>query len=312
MKIRDPMMIKITDDKPKRLYYFDSKKILTTICKDNQFIPNLLTGECITRVILNLRNLLVSRGYENDEESMMTGPHFYYGFISPYSVYQIKNNIFYEINEFDNIQNSNINKLKISNKYIIKIQNFVWRSHSLPDSDNSLFNFPGELVIKDKKRLRFNLIDDPIHYDFSDFKVQIVKNDQSFQFSRENLEKYPDSRVKLRVINYRFGKNYTKYLDQTDGIFIEKHEFIQSITPIDKYCDGFIILGREKNDNIELITVKINYGYTILIESYAIHGDSNLIGDYMMTMTGDHNIMNKSNTVFLRRDDGGNIRVEGV
>ena len=31
------------------------------------------------------------------------------------------------------------------------------------------------------------------------------------------------------------------------GIFIEKHEFIQSITPLNDQCGGYIILGRETN-----------------------------------------------------------------
>jgi hypothetical protein len=29
------------------------------------------------------------------------------------------------------------------------------------------------------------------------------------------------------------------------GVFIERHDFIQSITPVNDSCSGFVVLGRE-------------------------------------------------------------------
>lgn len=37
----------------------------------------------------------------------------------------------------------------------------------------------------------------------------------------------------------------------------------------------------------------------LLIHPYAIHGDSTLVGDYLMAMTADHNLMASADTVFL-------------
>lgn len=84
-------------------------------------------------------------------------------------------------------------------------------------------------------------------------------------------------------------------------MFIERHEFIQAITPMNTNCSGFVILGRINESNVlELITIIIPFGYTLLVEPWAIHGDSTLVGMYMMAMTGNHNAMKTADTVFIK------------
>jgi len=90
------------------------------------------------------------------------------------------------------------------------------------------------------------------------------------------------------------------------GVFIERHEFIQSITPLSPSCGGFVILGREIEANelgkkcLELIACAIPFGFTLLVDVGAIHGDSTLTGEFMMAMTGNHKAMKTADTVFLK------------
>jgi hypothetical protein len=84
------------------------------------------------------------------------------------------------------------------------------------------------------------------------------------------------------------------------GIFIERHEFIQAITPYTADCGGYVILGREVGDILELIAVTIPFGFTLLVEPWAIHGDSTLTGMHMMAMTGNHEAMKTADTVFMK------------
>jgi len=100
------------------------------------------------------------------------------------------------------------------------------------------------------------------------------------------------------------------------GLFIERHEFIQAITPINPDCGGFVILGQElktwtgRKVGLELIGVQIPFGYTLLVEPWAIHGDSNLIGLYSMAMTGNHKAMATADTVFLKNHNNStNVKV---
>ncbi len=41
-------------------------------------------------------------------------------------------------------------------------------------------------------------------------------------------------------------------------------------------CGGFVLLGREVDGVLELIALPVPYGYTLLVDVQAIHGDSNL------------------------------------
>lgn len=129
-----------------------------------------------------------------------------------------------------------------------------------------------------------------------------------------------------------------------NGVFIERHDFIQSITPMLPSCHGYVLLGRmipseeetkremgeedeeivieseekkEKGEGkrrgdksrrgdertketLELIAVRIPYGYTLLVEPQCIHGDSTLIGMYVMAMTGKHTAMGTADTVYCK------------
>ena len=85
---------------PKRLIYFRghenqvSSALITRVCKNYETISDILSGECATRTLSNLYNLHSVRGtLENNIlnlDSSMSGPHHYFGFISPTNTHIIK------------------------------------------------------------------------------------------------------------------------------------------------------------------------------------------------------------------------------
>jgi hypothetical protein len=102
------------------------------------------------------------------------------------------------------------------------------------------------------------------------------------------------------------------------GAFIERHEFIQAITPLNKECGGFVILGREVTDSVgrnhlKLVACPVPFGFTLLVDVGSIHGDSTLTGLYMMAMTGNHIAMRTADSVFLKhRETKNNVLVRTV
>ena len=302
----------ITSNRPKRLLYLyidNSNYIIVKICMNFETFSTILTGEFATRTWLNLENLKVIRGKRDQNKKLllntsMSGPHDYFGWINPFHTHIIKQDAcglrYYKTTPL--LKDTVLFKLKT--QYITTINNYEWISHCKNSTINSLFIRPGILKLHNYKYINFDIIDNPEIYDLSSFKARVVNNKEPFSFNYEVILKYNDAQCKLRIITYNYGKDYVReYLDKTDGIFIEKHEFIQIITPYSKDCYGYIILGRQ-NNGLELIAIKLKFGYSILIEPYCIHGDSCLVGQYMMAMTGRHDIMNKADTVFLKQSDG--------
>ena len=199
---------------------------------------------------------------------------------------------------------------------------------------DSLFPNPGILELG-VSEIRLQIINsDPetnggLEYDFSGFGAQIVQNSQPWQFRQSGIQANPHAQHKLRLITYYYGPRYVSdylmkpRLSKTEvggsGLFIERHEFIQAITPINPDCGGFVILGQELKTwtgriiGLELIGVRVPFGWTLLVEPWAIHGDSNLVGLYSMAMTGNHRAMATADTVFLKNhNNGSNIRVVGI
>jgi hypothetical protein len=84
------------------------------------------------------------------------------------------------------------------------------------------------------------------------------------------------------------------------------------MSPVDKHAKGFVMAARMRDQHIDIIGIRIPLGYTLLVDSLAIHGDSTLVGDYRMEMTADHVEMSKADTVFLKTVQGRNVGVNNV
>ena len=89
-------------------------------------------------------------------------------------------------------------------------------------------------------------------------------------------------------------------------LFLEKHDFVQFITPLTRDCAGFVTIAKEnaRDHSMEIINIKIPFGSILLINPGVIHGDSTLKGLYLMGMTGNHHAMNTADTVFLKYGSG--------
>ena len=342
----------VTNPTTKRIIYFighpkqNKSVLICKVCKNYETFLSIITGECATRTLLNLYNLHAVRGCLNKDsslvlESSMSGPHHYFGWLDPEKVFVIKK-VNCKLQYFQTKVNVQESKLFNLLPYdILTVKGYTWiDGKSLSDDvrdqygiDNdlkhvmikdgtvdSLFEDPGILLLKNKK-LQLPLLKYPHRYDLSSFKAQVVKNDSPFSFNQNLIKKYKHAQHKLRVITYNYGSEYVdNYLMKGSGIFIERHEFIQAITPCNEDCGGFVILGREVktknkkyglvNKRLELIAVPVPYGYTLLVDVGSIHGDSTLTGLYMMAMTGDHNAMKTADTVFLKdKKDKSNVEV---
>lgn len=247
----------------------------TQVLKDYHTFPR--RGNCATKILLNVKNLLVKRGL--NEENEMIGPLQYFGYIDPYKY-------------------PKVDEIKENFEPPFKSYTFNWKSNCIKNTKNNLFQNSGKLV------LDVNVIDIPIvslGYDFSSFKVRLVKSENVTY----DLSCY---QTNMQVISYYFGKNYATFtIENEDGLFLEKHPFIQSMTPLHETSRGFVIVGRIHEDEIDLLGIKIPFGYTLLVDSFAIHGDSTLIGLYGMEMTADHIEMAKSDTVFLKNKHDENV-----
>lgn len=330
--------MQVTFTEPKRLIYFighpneKNSALITQICNNYSTIFELYNSECATRTLYNLYNLHAVRGLLDNGKlifnSSMSGPHHYFGYINPTKCHTIKivNNMPVYIQE-NNIKPSYYKKLTINSHQKVIINNYNWIKgnvllNKLPDyiSNNiinvetgqvdSLFDKPGIIELTEEN-IDIPVIINAYMYDLSKFRAQIVKNDTPFSFNQLEIQKYNHAQHKLRVITYNYGDNYLdNYLMSGNGVFIEKHEFIQAITPMNEKCGGYVIFGYENNNSMELIAVTIPFGYTLLVEPWAIHGDSTLTGMYMMAMTGNHNAMKTADTVYIKnRQTLNNVKI---
>lgn len=261
--------------------------VVCALFRDFHTVPRRLDFECATRILLNLKNLCIDRG-------TMVGPLHYFGCVDPLGMYTIGNDGFTESRgavQEDQPVGPEPDYVSVD---------YEWRSGVLKGkSEWSLFVSPGVLVL-DVKRLRV-----PVNgpgRDYSSYRVRLVRNDRPFTFDSTYRQK------KLRVISYHFSHDhYRSCIENGDGLFLETHRFVQSMTPMNGLCGGFIMVARLRNGRMDVAGVRIPYGYTLLVDSYAIHGDSTFTGTYMMAMTGDHAEMSGADTVFLRTATGENV-----
>jgi hypothetical protein len=171
----------------------------------------------------------------------------------------------------------------------------------------SLFPNPGLLEIEGPKQLTLQTFD-PRGIDFSSFKARLVRNDTPFQITSERL--YVDD--EYCAVSYHYEPGYAERQVKGGGLFLEYHQFAQTITPLHSDSKGFVTLAKwnETHEELELIAVQIPYGYTLIIEKNCIHGDATLNGQFMMCMTSDHISMATADTVFLKQSvDKDNLTI---
>lgn len=98
------------------------------------------------------------------------------------------------------------------------------------------------------------------------------------------------------------GKSYVKdYIyGKKKGVYLEWHNTPHFHMPMNEESRGCLILGKQlSNDEYELSAFVIPYGYGVLMESFTIHNDLFLIGDYMVMYT----LTDNYSTVVLKQKD---------
>jgi len=136
--------------------------------------------------------------------------------------------------------------------------------------------------------------------DLSSFKARLVNNQTPFQITSKKLV----VKDEYRAVSYLYEPRYAEnQVARGGGLFLETHQFVQTITPLDSVSKGFVTLARWADDThkaLEIIGIEIPAGYTLIIDEYSLHGDTNLNGMYMMCMTSYHVTMRTADTVFLK------------
>ena len=269
-----------------------------------------------SRSILRLNNITIFRNNPvtmNDYklENSMIGPNHYFGVLDNTHTYcctlQYTNKgIPVFVKEQTNIEQK-LPTDKIPDYYIKTIDTVQWISGKEQKNSN-LFNeteataSKEQSLTKDLGKLVLGIQQDELDlpkfnaclFDLSPFGARLVKNDKPFKITHAKEDP-------MDVVTYHFGSNYaTTIVQKGVGLFLETHDFTQIMSPITKDSGGFISLARWQGETLQLIGVEVPYGYSIIVDRGAIHGDSTFVGSYLMAMTINHKTMATADVVFLR------------
>jgi len=275
--------------------------------------------ECASRSILRLKNLIAVRGSRGHS---MIGPIDYFGNLEkPHEhsytvcVSDPKMPFLSHSDDSDNISLAD-NQQKIRLTPLTPNQiSWVpckWESHSTSGaSHDSLFPNTGVLHMTEDV---INLVSVSTLSDLSAFKARLLSNYTPFRITSQVLPASDE----FRLISYVYEPGYRNYqVNHGSGLFLERHEFAQTITPAKRDCGGFVTLALSKSQNgqngLSMIAVQIPYGRTLIVEPGCIHGDATLVGTFIMGMTSNHVTMQKADTVFLRHKGCNvNFKVESL
>ena len=331
--LMDREVLPVTSVTAMRLLFFkgcseeEDSALVTRVCKDYETISAVHRGECATRTFLNLYNLRAVRGPVKGQlvaNASMSGPHHYFGWIDPRKSYTLKPDpssgpglLYFEAQP----SNSPPSLHSLRTDQVMTLASHEWLKGSELDpagraafghvglseeyidvdtAKDSLFKDPGFLVLE-QHELCLPLLEEPHLYDLSSFRARVVPNEQPWCFNQDLVSQYRHAQHRLRVVTYNYGQRYVEdYLMPGSGIFIERHDFVQAITPMNEQCGGFVILGREEEGRLQLMGVTLPFGFTLIVEAQSIHGDSTLTGMYQMAMTGNHVAMATADSVFIK------------
>lgn len=168
-----------------------------------------------------------------------------------------------------------------------------------PAVGKNIFPKGGILEIQDREEIKLKNFDAKV-VDLTPYKARLVKNDVPFQLTSIPLS----HKDEFRAISYMFEPNYaSSEVTKGGGVTLETHTFSQTMTPLHADASGFITLGKWKDDSkqeLEIIAVKVPFGYTLIVDPESIHGDATLSGMYMMLMTSNHETMQTADCVYLK------------
>jgi hypothetical protein len=184
-------------------------------------------------------------------------------------------------------------------KEAIRAKKDIYARDDNPTFGESLFPDSGILEILDGNEITLPEFD-PRGIDLSPFKARLVQNDRPFQISYEPLQPSDEFRAVTFLYEPDYGKEQVR---RGGGLFLEKHDFAQTMTPMDQAAKGFVSLAKwvdVEQTRLEIIAIRIPFGWTLIIDRDCIHGDATLDGMFMMCMTSNHTTMKTADSVFLK------------
>lgn len=292
-------------------------------------VPDLVNGSravLATRTIVRLNGITVFRNGPEDSglSTSMIGPNHYLGVLDAthkcaFTLRYTADGFPYFVREPGRPEQS-VPRNPVPHSCRFTCDSAFWLSgklksnRSVIDGQAALLR-PEQSLTEDLGLLVFVTDDEVIslpqfdarRYDLSPFGARLVKNDQPFRIT--NAAEDP-----MDVVTYHFGPDYAKTLvQQGAGLFLETHDFTQIMSPVTRDSGGFITLGRWERGNLELIGVRVPYGYSIIVSKGAVHGDATFSGSYLMAMTVNHHTMATADVVLLKNRSGKNmgVRLDG-
>lgn len=108
----------------------------------------------------------------------------------------------------------------------------------------------------------------------------------------------------LYLVEYKFDKHFIKYFALNrklgGGIALETHPFHHLYIPMNKDCQGALILGKQIEDRLfSFIAVKIPFGFCVELFKNSIHGDWFFIGNYTIALT----TTDQADAVLIRKEN---------
>lgn len=192
--------------------------------------------------------------------------------IFPYKYYTILDNKLQITNENYIYQN---NKIELSTHIPKHIKIYgIWNDDiSLSFGDSNILGSNGLFITKEKQLTI--PIDETTDENLGYYNAKLHKIGDNIEFESNQL-------LPLTIIDV--GDNYIDgYIYPIgNGVYCEKHNTPHYHQPLSPSCGGYLIIGKEFENGLELTAFTIPYGYGIYTPPYTIHNDSFLKGKYLV------------------------------
>jgi hypothetical protein len=107
--------------------------------------------------------------------------------------------------------------------------------------------------------------------------------------------------VTVTSIGERYVDDYLMDADKGGGAFLEIHDRPHFHMPLNRQAGGYLLIGKHYHGGERRVSAfNIPFGYGVMIEPWAIHSDSFLVGRYMVVYSATPEF----STVILRQSDG--------
>lgn len=261
----------------------------TNICSGSFCVPSEVDPKTIKHHLPSIVSTFVDRRDLNTKEPLMTATH-YYGTVAPGHEVCMSKLIGKSITR-DTACPSASPGHDIPEELTLSAQ---WhhrdKEQGTSGRDASVFGSLGVFAVGDHHpSIDFPLVNAlSVSPQFLQaYGAAIVPVEETFRLPKSKEK----SLTTLHVTEYTWKNNSRQYINNYvlqqnggGGLFIETHPFPHIFTPLSPECGGGVILGRKVEDQYRFVAFQITYGYSLVIKSHVIHGDSFFHGPYAIAL----------------------------